>query len=697
MHYPVMSRGREYRVSIPQLSGGVNLSVPPHMISDNQLSESCNLWWRDGVLKTRPALDGAGMASHEAGVEYRYGSVGKHGYIVGKSPTYNYVTLVNEDGTTAPHMSKNRGDFRTINMMLAPVNGGLPTSVCNDDVIVYMKGDADGDTGVFGITANDYERTPLTPYVPTVHINGCPQETPFRAVTGDQIEPYNMLTDEYICTFTPDGKGLYYYLPLEASEIIEVTVYDRYTDMWVSHTANAEKDGICYENITGTPDGYCLAYLRDRGELWFVDSNVVMDNPIDPNTPVAVSASQTDNVITVRAKRRDSWKAGRDTILGMRFSTWFGGGSEGLSGGTRLFVGGNPDHPNLVHWSALNNPLYFPENNYAYVGEETNAVTAFGKQSDMLVIFKERELYYTTYNQGGTVSVEEIEAQTVVDIEAAAAMFPMLQLHPELGCDCPGTIRLCNNRLVWLNSDGRVYGLFSAGVYSERNLRVLSLQIEKELHSLDKATLTAATATRYEEHYLLLVGEKILAMDFSSYGFNYYGSYSSDEKAQKNVIWHIWNSDVPLLAAVSAGDTAVLIGTDGDDAHRHTFVLNEKKGVDDIHNGKEFTPSVSIVSRFKTKLYDFGYPDRRKRVNSLYLQVSGEQGDAVFLGYHSGNADYENKERLMLTGNAPEAAAPFRFTPHMLRVRQFGVSLTSESRIKVGSLVLNYSMMGAMR
>ena len=40
----------------------------------------------------------------------------------------------------------------------------------------------------------------------------------------------------------------------------------------------------------------------------------------------------------------------------------------------------------LVVWSGLNDPLYFSENAYFYVGDTTSKVTGFGKQSNMLVI-----------------------------------------------------------------------------------------------------------------------------------------------------------------------------------------------------------------------------------------------------------------------------------------------------------------------
>ena len=56
MQYPSMNRNRAYRVTIPQLNGGVNYAVPPHLIEDNQLSDAENMWYKDGRLQTRPAL-----------------------------------------------------------------------------------------------------------------------------------------------------------------------------------------------------------------------------------------------------------------------------------------------------------------------------------------------------------------------------------------------------------------------------------------------------------------------------------------------------------------------------------------------------------------------------------------------------------------------------------------------------------------
>ncbi|HQD38663.1 MAG TPA: hypothetical protein PK687_07100, partial [Candidatus Avimonas sp.] len=50
--FPKSGGLRSYSVTIPKLSGGVNTSEAPHLINDNQLTDSLNMWWERGALRT---------------------------------------------------------------------------------------------------------------------------------------------------------------------------------------------------------------------------------------------------------------------------------------------------------------------------------------------------------------------------------------------------------------------------------------------------------------------------------------------------------------------------------------------------------------------------------------------------------------------------------------------------------------------
>jgi hypothetical protein len=262
--------------------------------------------------------------------------------------------------------------------------------------------------------------------------------------------------------------------------------------------------------------------------------------------------------------------------------------------------------------------------------------------------------------------------------------------------------------LVWLNTDGKVYGLFSAGQYSERNVRELSYCVEAKLKGHSANEFKKASAAETDSHYLLLVGSTIYAMDYSSSGFSYYGSYSSDSKAQKAVTWNVWDisnsgvfhDDQELIAPklLNVNKEIILLGeTQNQVAALFTFTNNKH---DDLIVEKDQSSVVEekpITCMFKTKLFDFDYPERLKRINPFYLQVSGERGKTLNLTYLNGNGGTADVYFPALDGEDLESTTPRRITPNVVRAREFGLIVESEGKIEVGSLTLNYSMMGTVR
>ena len=56
MKYSSMGSNPRNAVSIPALSGGVNYSDALNLVDDNQMTDCKNVWYKDGVLKTRPRI-----------------------------------------------------------------------------------------------------------------------------------------------------------------------------------------------------------------------------------------------------------------------------------------------------------------------------------------------------------------------------------------------------------------------------------------------------------------------------------------------------------------------------------------------------------------------------------------------------------------------------------------------------------------
>ncbi len=707
MKYPSIRKQQAYTVRVPQLDGGVNYSISSHLIEDNQLSDVKNMWYKDGLLRTRPGL------AH--GDFLKMKDIREGGYVFEKSLELGDKGVAicqqihNAYGSAGHklHFIDEDGTIRDFSLTMNSEPWLCTASSKAEDKVFGYAFSRTYEDGMQIYALEDEDSVQAEPYIPTVLINGRPLESgDVASPNGRLYEPYNMLSRKCTCTYTSDGMGIYYFLPeTQMDDMDSVTVKYTDTDGEVkTHTAVNNYSEYSEESVQTHKDGKKRKLKFDgyKGCFWFVDDTEAV-------SALPLSAITNNVEITVQKKHLDS----EAIIAGMKFSTWFGGGSAGLSWGTRLFVSGNSQHPNLVHWSALNDPLYFPENNYAYVGDSSNAVTAFGKQGDLLVIFKEKEMYCTQYVQG-TVTEEEILDGSVMDIEAAVAVFPMTAIHGAIGCDCPDTVRLCNNRLVWLNSDGRVYGLFTTGQYNERNVRELSHCIRKKLKKHTEEQMKNASAAELDSYYLLYMGDTTYVMDYSSSGFTYYSSYSSDEKAQKAVAWYVWDtsgSGIPCeergQRLMTVGKTPVLLMWNGstitdDFDYLSTLLFLEGQGDSRFDaEGTVLDEKAEISCMFKTKLFEFDRADLKKSIQQLYLGIGDITGSAVRVSYVTEQWADEDAFTAECTGDGEEDEDRFirmwRLTPNASRVRTFGIRCDSDGIMAVQGIVLKYQHQGVVR
>ncbi len=691
MKHPTLGRTSRYRLSLPPLSGGVDLSSPPHVIADDRLSDALNLWWQDGVLCTRPALCERDTLPALVGATYTATPLYRRTLLHGRAGEQHQFVLADEDGTL-------RGRTHTLtgatNVLALPA--GRDVGFDDDcEAVVYVGGDDDLLRGVYALTSGaDLLRDAA--YVPKVLIAARPTTTLRRVDSGARQEPFNLLTNRFQCTYTSDGEGLYYWLPDTVTVDPAASCIVRHRDETgasIAHTIDYyDTDGLGKEQVDldDKPlDNLALRYDPKHGCFWFVYATG------GGVAPVPMGAASGN--LTLTATRTDRVSLSR--IYGMRFGAWFGG-TDGTAGGTRLFLSGNPTCPSLIQWSALNRPTYFPENNFAYVGDASSAVTAFGKQSDLLVIFKEREVYATRYRAGMSYTADDLLAGTVTDTEAAAAVFPITQIHPERGCDCPDTVRLCGERLVWASSDGHVYTLFSGGTYDVRSVRALSAPIEAELAQYGAERLKAATAERVGDHYLLQIGTAGYALDCRSGGFARGGSYASEDTAQAAVAWQVWDTalgDAELLHLTRAGDTALSVVTVGDTLVSYGFdTAHACDRVPTKVGGTLTFAERPVACQLTTKWYALGQPAAYKQLCGVTLWLSGEAGERVTVSLCDGDTTAE-VATLTLSGSAPEATLPRYLPTDAVRLCRCGINLRSSGRMTVDGIEVGYRRMGEIR
>lgn len=753
---PYISNSSYYKLTIPELSGGVNLRDNISLIHDNQLTDCENVWYKDGMLRTR-----AGMKATD------YNEIGESFVIdpnsYTKSVCANNKNTRIEDGNLY-FLVVERSPFGVEVKYVCSTNPEKPVidvatikDLPSSRINVFQNG---GDIYLFGSLergvslANGlpiykiwYEETfdelgeviggewktkriqMSDAYVPTVMINVPPgiYDNIGGAYGATMLEGYNLLGNRYKMYFnnaieyqSPSEEKIYHdvgcFTLLEdvsnfAGETVKLTI--AYVDGKVAthEVTIVGGDHTSYEGELNEIDGFEMyvigkkIYFRDVqfSDMMFARTQF-MQNCIEVEAP----CSNTEENLK--------------KVLNMTFNTWFGGGSEGLYGGVHLFLGGNTEekHKSLVLWSDINKPLYFSENCYAYVGDKTQSVTAFGKQGEALIIAKDREMYATQYvNNSDAVNEEAVQKQAVVDI-TTDVIFPMTQVHGLIGCDCPNTMQLCRNRLVWANSNGKVYSLVSANQYNERSIYEVSGMVERRLKEFAPKELQGAFSADWKGFYVLMVGNNLFLMDYNSYGFSNVYSYSKTEDAQSRIPWWIWKLDLP-------NDVEVLSLTNSEEKLFFTHTLNIKlkysnriellyfdgDGVqDEVANIKSVPndegklilvrekENKEIPTMVKTKYYDFNSSTTLKNIPKIELSLGTNGGTAINVTAITDKGESDT----VIYVDAPEedrySVGHFDnkvIRPLANRANRLALKFTCDGDMAIDGMTIIYKMLGGIK
>ncbi len=723
MRYPKMQTQPKATVTVPQLNGGVNLCDLPNHVNDNQLTACNNVWWYNGMLQTRP-----GLTVKQEGT-LPVGATGAVAHFTTGNPVNERETLLGQ--FRAPPDGATDGTFWGYSldldngvtclgqrMNVAPdKNGGwsamgVKAGKCSDTHYYCFL--SDGSVLQQGKVPTDGSQRQLVdaePYAPLVMVNGHPVETEEELNTqgpnGVLFESYNMLTGKYRCGFTTDGKSHYFRLPAPEGTYPKViaaqyTFYNQVTSRveTINLYSDEKYDPAAFGIVQEGQDYVMFSFNthNDAGAPGYGDAKRMLiyikvynkngENIVDVDIPAA--PDNNNLILTLEA----DGSGYRDTICRMKRCTWFGGDRSGVDGGTRLFVCGNPDKPNLVHWSDVNNPLYFPENNYAYIGSGDEAVTGFGKQGDLLVMFKEHELYAAQYVEGTDFTYEDVISGKITDVAAHLAQFPITPLHPSIGCDCPDTIRLVNNKLVWATSNRHIYMLTGVNQWSERNVRDITARIRPHLDKQDTLSLKKATAGEYRGYYTLLVGRTMYLMDTGNSAFQSYAYYANEKKATMALPWYIWELD---------NGTDAWVTTVSDD--EQLYILKQPAYAP-LYGGQEWTlytlggdtdDGAAIESSFTTKLYDFARVDVKKSIDQVYISAGDTEGCRIRVGYVTDRYTVQDAYVIECTGETGGSIQPYGVTPNVRMVQRSAPAFSAENAMSVSGLTIKYKNQGVVR
>jgi hypothetical protein len=268
-------------------------------------------------------------------------------------------------------------------------------------------------------------------------------------------------------------------------------------------------------------------------------------------------------------------------ILNCALGDWYGdyGGKNG--GGSRIFLAGFKDGANILYYSAADNPSYFPDDAVITVGDPADPVTVFGKQFDILVIFKEHSIYSVS---GGTDNG-----------------FSVKLVHSGEGCDMPHSIQTVSNVLVFANTYGGIYMLHSTYIKDERAVQRLSEHVNPILLAQPEGALNNACSVSDGRYYILFAG-------FVAFCLDCWGDVLTGASAniKDKLAFYIWELPVaPSTGFIYGGAVCIASSADND------IYAFDNDAADD--GGEWFR------AYWHSKAFDFDKPEIFKKASALWL------------------------------------------------------------------------------
>lgn len=729
-------------IVIPELTGGINKSKDATLIDDNQLADGLNVWQNNGILQTRPGKKALRATINSVSKDIKAYDVTE---VLGGTVEGKFILLIENESIKLAKIVDSAITDTVVNFK-GQLDIGLldyQTNIFFSKNEIYIitsyfdKADTATPWRIYKITvtiengnilANGIRVPMENVYIPTIATNIGPvqnKQDTFSDVlsrSGVLYEGYSILANQYKIKYSTalrynasdnnEYDEMVYRLPHDISKFVGSKITAKITDKngkETEYSAIINENGIAdIEKIQQNGvirrmyvKSDTITFYDGLDQIATVDRKDYLQNNLEVTAPIEVSENDCRKVIN------------------MTFGEWYGGSASGIHGGTRLFLGGNTreDFKNLIVYSDINKPLYFSENTYAYVGNNLQRVTGFGKQGEELIIFKENELYSTQYT-----SMDISNSSVIVDIAASDVVFPIKQIHGYIGCDCPNTIQLCRNRLVWLSSQGKVYTLVSSNQYNEKTVYELSLNIEKPLKQhYSSGLLKNAVSADWEGHYVLsVVDGEFYLMDYNSYGFSSVYSYSKNESAQNNIPWWIWKfENIFDITGTSQNRQVMTVnshngelffvekvtdyGSDSDTTNLFfSFISKDNENIDEFKTGLNVDAVTKIVinSFIKTKTFDFGLPTLKKNVPKIEVVLGNNQGIPIYATVFTENGTDEKEIRLTEENNNIGELEYFQtevIKPVNRINYRIALKLETEGKLEVSNLVLQYKRLGGKK
>ena len=466
-------------------------------------------------------------------------------------------------------------------------------------------------------------------YTPIIQINTDPDSG-----AGDLYQPENRIQPDKTVWYNAKSNVTAYHLPVQdIAGVIQVTVGGVIQDPLTAYTVDLENGTVTFE--TAPP---------------------VTDPPT--NNTVVITYSKTNS---------DAYYS----VMDCPYATTYGG-----TGDMCVVVGGCPEQPNAIFWNGNNvamDPTYFPFSQYQLCGDTDDMVTGFGKQQSYLVVFKEH-------------SVGRVKQDTTTVDDRLVIDMPYVAINDKIGCDCPYSIQLIDNNLVWCNTHQGVHILKDSSWAYENNIECVSVKVNggptKDGLLLDVRTSTPVAMDDSKRYWLCCNDTWVWDYENTTY---------------QKPSWYLM-TNIHAVAFAVQDDDVWHLNASGRLTHF-------------IRNFKDYDGPIEKLYRFATQY--FGGYDRLKNVNSIIITMRPETNSVAQLTYFT---DYDERKDLSNLFHFSWHLVPrdlsyrslagigfgavFRRKPMCRRVRHFTMQLENNvfgQELSIVSAQIFYNYQGRLR
>lgn len=567
---------KEYVVDLPKLDGGLNLWDLDYRMDANQSPDMKNLYWLDGALASRPGQSWI-TAEQELG----------EGYTCFRDLFWDYAFLhIGDgiycvDGQAAEHATEEEP------LELVKLAGGVPgnrgTFFRYGDALYYKN-----RGGYFKITyleGGGFSCAPVEAYAPITLINTEP-----TTAAGDEYQPENRICATKTVWYSTVSGVKEYRLPVQnVASVDKVVVDDVELDEGSGYAADLAAGTVTF---TAEPTHH---------------------NPFVANTVK----------ITYTKQNPDAY----NSIMDCPYAAVYGGDQN-----VCVVVGGCLAQPNAYFWCGNHiamDPGYFPFEQYNFAGDTEEPITGFGKQQNMLVVFKERSLGRVSFGM-----TEMASGRVLLTMDYT-------RINDRIGCDLPWSIQLVENNLVFCNTESGVYLLKDSSSAYENNVVGLSRNVngaERKSGLLD-AVRTGPVATSFNDgdRYWVVANGAAYVWDFEL------SSYQDPS-------WFYF-TPINAVAFFKKNESAYHLNSAG----RLTALRNDYR---------DYGGAIHKVYQFAAQTLG-GY-DRLKDVLSVIFVVRSDTSSVINITYLT---DYEQRADL-----TPIRAFSWRLSPRNLLYRFLSVA-----------------------